>query len=266
MAVAVRTSNYRYRRYNIASPPAPSIDYRIAAQLLQYLYQERRPLIASMSKRITQSTFDEVVSENVHDFDMSTEQALADAIAQFTSQGVDLDSVDITGGIGVEELESAWRVVDRYLKASSPHTSHTNAQIDTLHGELTSVESANVVTALVALQSLCDTTYTYSARNLNLIRTKGYLHQLHGMIDERHPSAILIEVFALLRLSARLNIDNRDFFEPNGSSRLSALLKHYLATPELVLSNTKLVSSIYSLAAVVAKSENNKFMVCALFP
>lgn len=40
-----------------------------------------------MAKFITQETFDEVVKENIEDFGMDKEAAVADAIAQFKSQG-----------------------------------------------------------------------------------------------------------------------------------------------------------------------------------
>ena len=40
-----------------------------------------------MVKKITQETFDAAVAENVQEFGMSPEDALADAIKQFESQG-----------------------------------------------------------------------------------------------------------------------------------------------------------------------------------
>lgn len=39
-----------------------------------------------MAKRITQQTFDDVVQENIHDFDMTVDAAIEDAIQQFQSQ------------------------------------------------------------------------------------------------------------------------------------------------------------------------------------
>ena len=39
------------------------------------------------TKRITQETFDEVVKENIDEFDMTSEEALSEAIQQFESQG-----------------------------------------------------------------------------------------------------------------------------------------------------------------------------------
>ncbi len=49
-------------------------------------------------KRISQETFDSVVKENVDDFDMSPEEAVADAIQQFKSQGVDLSCIVKSAG------------------------------------------------------------------------------------------------------------------------------------------------------------------------
>lgn len=48
-------------------------------------------------------TFDEVVRENVDDFEMDPPEALADAINQFKMQGVDLTGLDTSGGVGREE-------------------------------------------------------------------------------------------------------------------------------------------------------------------
>lgn len=39
-----------------------------------------------MAKQVTQETFDDVVKENIEEFDMSVEEALADAVQQFETQ------------------------------------------------------------------------------------------------------------------------------------------------------------------------------------
>ena len=39
-----------------------------------------------MAKVITQQTFDDVVRENMSEFDMTAEEAVADAVQQFESQ------------------------------------------------------------------------------------------------------------------------------------------------------------------------------------
>jgi hypothetical protein len=43
-----------------------------------------------MARRITQSTFDEAVTENMQDFELPKEAAIKDTIAQFVGQGVNL--------------------------------------------------------------------------------------------------------------------------------------------------------------------------------
>lgn len=54
-----------------------------------------------MSRKIEQKTFDDVVKENVETFGHSPDEAVADAVAQFEAQGVDLGSVaKDAGGLG----------------------------------------------------------------------------------------------------------------------------------------------------------------------
>jgi len=48
---------------------------------------------AELYMRISQETFDAAVQENIEDLDMNPEEALADAIEQFESQGVKLDNI-----------------------------------------------------------------------------------------------------------------------------------------------------------------------------
>ncbi len=56
--------------------------------------------MASGSKRITQETFDEVVKENMEEFEMEPEEALQEAIQQFESQGVNLANIIKTLHVG----------------------------------------------------------------------------------------------------------------------------------------------------------------------
>ncbi|EGD73226.1 hypothetical protein PTSG_04942 [Salpingoeca rosetta] len=46
-----------------------------------------------VKKQITQDTFNEVVQENITEFDMSPEEAVNDAVEQFTAQGIDLSNI-----------------------------------------------------------------------------------------------------------------------------------------------------------------------------
>lgn len=50
-----------------------------------------------MALRVSQETFHGAVVENMKEFDMPKEEALADAIEQFKQQGVDLSNLDTSG-------------------------------------------------------------------------------------------------------------------------------------------------------------------------
>merc|ERR1719230_1177162 len=49
--------------------------------------------VAEIYARISQETFDAAVQENIDEFDMEPEEALADAISQFETQGVNLSNI-----------------------------------------------------------------------------------------------------------------------------------------------------------------------------
>ena len=52
-----------------------------------------------MAKQVTQDTFDDVVKENVQEFEMSVEEAINDAVQQFESQVgiiITLDQTSLT--------------------------------------------------------------------------------------------------------------------------------------------------------------------------
>jgi hypothetical protein len=96
-----------------------------------------------MERRITQETFDSVVSENIADFDMGPKEALADAIEQFTSQKVDLTAIDVSGGIGREEFNTAFHGLRDRTGDAAEH--------------------------MRALRMLCVESYEFSTRNKNLL-------------------------------------------------------------------------------------------------
>lgn len=52
-----------------------------------YLASERKhTLVSAMAKQISQNTFDDVVRENISEFEMEVSEAVQDAIQQFESQ------------------------------------------------------------------------------------------------------------------------------------------------------------------------------------
>ena len=61
--------------------------------------EERKKKGKGSGKFISQETFDDVVTENIEDFEMEPEEALADAIEQFQAQNIDLSNiVKVIGG------------------------------------------------------------------------------------------------------------------------------------------------------------------------
>lgn len=66
-------------------------------RFFEAFHHNQRSKSTMATKRISQETFDDVVRENMEDFDMSLEDALKDAVEQFTAQGVDLSAIVKTG-------------------------------------------------------------------------------------------------------------------------------------------------------------------------
>ena len=54
-------------------------------------------MAAMVARRISQETFDQTVTENMEEFEMEREEAIADAVSQFKTQGIDLSNIDTTG-------------------------------------------------------------------------------------------------------------------------------------------------------------------------
>lgn len=50
-------------------------------------------LAMAQPKQVTQETFDEVVRENMEEFEMDLHEAVQDAVDQFKTQGVDLSNL-----------------------------------------------------------------------------------------------------------------------------------------------------------------------------
>jgi hypothetical protein len=124
-----------------------------------------------MSRKISQETFDDVVRENMEEFDMEPAEALADAIKQFNKQGVDLSSTDISGGIGRQEV----------LDAISALNNHSAS------GE----SDADIVDAIDQLTALCSKENEYSNRNRIFTMNNGGVNSLHILLDEKRTGAVV---------------------------------------------------------------------------
>lgn len=100
-----------------------------------------------MAKQITQQTFDDVVKENMQEFDMSVEEAIQDAAQQFGSQGVNLANIvqDPSLYMGADEGAGDTTAVHPVLDAlsklnlsadcDSPDETTITSQLDTVRDE-----------------------------------------------------------------------------------------------------------------------------------
>lgn len=229
-------------------------------------------------RKISQETFDEVVEENINDFEMSKEEALADTIKQFQSQGVDLSGIDTSGGIGRQELLDHIKTMEKYLCLSK----------DQIHME---EQVGNVVQSLQELKRMClpldenRTPNKFASRNQHMFQTNGGLATLHSLLkisadiqvgvysqsDSSTPDyplslAVHLAAVRLLNAVCKNNVENRDFFEPGGSVVFVELIRYYVgkfqnhegAVNAESLSYLGLVLEAVKLCRVVSKTEFNK--------
>jgi len=189
-------------------------------------------------KRIQQSTFDDVVKENVEDFDMSVDEALADAINQFTSQKVDLSNVDLTGGVGREEVQDA---------------------IAAIKVPLAEMVEADCMAGLAKLTDLCSDKHQFGVRNMNLMNSDGGMNAAMELLNALVPTPVILSAATFLALVCKHNQDCRDFFEPGGSKRLESLLTMQpIGEENEADADVDVLKACFLLGKVVTKSENNK--------
>jgi hypothetical protein len=134
-------------------------------------------------KRIMQETFDLAVEENMEEFLMSKEEAIADAIKIFKCQGVNLSNIDTTGGIDRNELDKA---IEIFMDQSSSYTTINNS--------------------LINLKDLCGDTNKFQDRNINIIREKGVIYRFISILNQEDvPQNIAISITDILCLLSKLN-------------------------------------------------------------
>ena len=131
-------------------------------------------------RQISQETFDSVVQENVEDFGMSKDAALSDAIEQFKMQGVSLSNIDVTGGIGRDEI------LDAIGKIKGP----------------TCVEE-DLLIHLKTLSDLCSETFELSERNLNIVHSNEVMYPLICLLNVENPSVVSASLRTLFILIKR---------------------------------------------------------------
>jgi hypothetical protein len=128
--------------------------------------------------RISQETFDEVVAENVEEFEMTLQEAIQDAMVQFQKQGVDLSNIDLTGGEGREEMLNA---------------------LQALHDLSTPVKDVHEAVVIIStLTNLCERSHQFSRRNMNLMNDKGGLNDLLLHLEPVEDKQVVLSVAKLV--------------------------------------------------------------------
>ena len=169
---------------NVHATPCYRERYQGRAQSSLQLTEEMSDFVAP-KRRITQDTFDEVVHENVEEFGLSKDEAILDAWKQFNTQGVDLTDIDLSGGVGKQEMLGA-------IAAITTNNSSAGAEA--------SSNTERITNNLDLLRSLCSDQQEMSKRNLVLMRTNGGLDALHALMLPAQLADILVKALALLEL------------------------------------------------------------------
>ena len=136
-------------------------------------------------------------------------EALAEAINQFKSQGVDLSVIDLTGGAGREEMQEAMKM----LKQMATDNVIYDVKTDISTSKYTSEE---VEAALRGVMALCDSKKCeLFERNRKMMNPEG-LNTLHSLLlVDQHQE--------ILRLALNfLNVLSKDSVECVISSNLEA--------------------------------------------
>jgi hypothetical protein len=134
--------------------------------------------MSGVQKRISQATFDEVVQENIDEFDMTKEEAILDAILQFQKQGIDLSSVDTTSGEGRKELMDIFQQLND-MPVPSPN-------------------AASLQSMIVQLTEATKKNHPLYKRNMILMYHQGGLNAVHLHFDVREDPTVQLAVINLL--------------------------------------------------------------------
>ncbi|GMF12697.1 unnamed protein product [Phytophthora lilii] len=186
-------------------------------------------------RQISQETFDECVAENVEDFDMSLEEAVADAVQQFESQGVDLSNIIKSGATQASDGQKPLPARLKRLISELQQLSKLKSERD------------QVLSLVAELQSVCEevTEARVVAGRNDAVDT------LLALLDA-DSAAVVASCSNLLALLCADNADNRDFMGIAGMQRLVGLLKRQQEDGETV------VRLMALLKAACVKHESNK--------
>ena len=196
--------------------------------------------------RVSQDAFDEVVKENMEDFELSPTDAVADAIKQFSSQGVCLDNLDLS----VPSDESrAERSTFTYACDSLDAAVAPDGTVDL---SVVSGGSSALLESLKTVAELCSPSHPKSTMYRSLLSTNAGIYSLMSLLGVTGPGAVsvLAGLLTALRVITVASPELRDQFV--AQDRLIKLL-------EVHMSDASLVGPLLALAKSSCKAcEANK--------
>ncbi|XP_072051091.1 armadillo repeat-containing protein 6-like [Amphiura filiformis] len=201
--------------------------------------------MASANKRITQDTFDDVVKENMEEFDMAPEEALQEAIQQFESQGVNLSNIIKTLQIG----DGDGVIVHAVLKALEELQSMLNEPEDMVNKE-------KLVSNLQTFQTECDT----DMARRSLAATNKAFQTLYSL-TQRYKGDLVLLVKVLDSLCSLCN-GQPDLIDEGGMLVLFEIVKENTTNEAVLLSTIKAIR----LTCVMHEKNRQTYVKQGLIP
>ncbi|XP_076465673.1 armadillo repeat-containing protein 6-like [Babylonia areolata] len=215
-----------------------------------------------MAKQITQQTFDDVVKENMQEFEMTAEEAIEDAVKQFESQEVNLANIirDVSlysGADGndttVHPVIAAVQKLSQALDGDVPDTASVISDLATVEHECSIDLSHRCLagsnqaypTLLKALRKFAADERVISATlqafcalvngQPDLLDEEGSSLFIQYLSDFQEKSEVLLLVVRLIRLFCVKHESNRQAFVAKDLIKLlSGLLQSQQSSPDLV--------------------------------
>ncbi|GMH52780.1 hypothetical protein TL16_g01305, partial [Triparma laevis f. inornata] len=199
-----------------------------------------------LAARVSQEAFDEVVKENMEDFEMAPDEAIADAIKQFKSQGVTLDNLDLS-----VPTDSARAARSKFLNATSSLDSCVQ-QDGTVSLSKCTVTSDQILAALKTVAEFCAPEFENCKIYRSLLVTNAAIYTLMNFlgVTGEGSAPILLANVRTLRVLTKESMELRDAFIAH--ERVNKLLEQHVEDAELA-------GALLSLIKVSCKNvENNK--------
>jgi hypothetical protein len=231
-------------------------------------YHKDEKQLAELHARISQETFDEAVQENVETFDMSPEEALADAISQFETQGINLSNIvkRVPGAEASDDPAAviALRDIKATLEAAQEAEEAEEETLEINYGggimkmmfmKLSADDAVKVAEQAAALRTACQK----NKEELALVTLNGAADSLvsAALAVLQVPSALapILEALAVVLLDP----EGRETLGQRGVAALSAILRRHPEDAGVVRSGFQAVRA----SMLVHENHRQQFVAAA---